>query len=247
MEMIWNCFKANMYKMVHSLLVVHMILPVLAVGVFTAYYMVSSMEAVEKVKLYLQFIAIIFPLVMAVIVTYVYENDFHAGYFQLFRMVPANKAWGHLGNLLSLLFLGGLAGMIAIVGFGALNRGLGLPIMFYMKAGCLLWMVNIVGYIIQYTVCYTWGKGVSIGLGIVGLLFAPLMCMEMGDKLWKIFPCSYGARMVTYFIMKNVSDEMSFYYNYLAHDYRLGSIVIAMITLICSGIFYVWGLLWRKS
>lgn len=248
MKMVWNCLKANTYKMVHSrLLLVHIVLPVLAVGVFTAYYRVSAMESVEKVTLYLQFIAITFPLIIALIVTYIYETDFHAGAFNLLRIVPANKAWGHVGNLLSLLFPGCLAEMIAIVGFGVFNREPGMSVNFYIKAGCMLWMVNIAVYIIHYMVCYTWGKGVSIGLGIVGLLFAPLMCLGIGDKLWKIFPCSYGVRMVTYFIMKSTSEEMSFYYNYLSHDYMLGGIIIAMLTLICGGIFYVWGLLWQKS
>lgn len=248
MKMMWNSFNANMYKMVHlGLLMVHIALPVLAVGVFTAYYMVSSMEEVEKVKLYLQFIALLFPLIMTIIVTYVYERDSYAGSFQLLRMVPANKVWGHLGNLLSMLFLACLASLLAVAGFGLLNRGLGFSVTFYIRVWCLLWAVNIVGYILQYMVCYTWGKGVSIGVGIVGMLLAPLMCLGIGDKLWKNFPCSYGVRMVTYFIMKNTSEETSFYYNYLVHDYRVGGMVVAMTTFMCTIAFYFWGVLWQKS
>ena len=115
--------------MYHSkLLWLHILLPLLVAVAFNIYFAWASKAESECFKLYLQFLAIIFPLMIAIGTTLVYEADFEAGEFQQLRMLAAQKIKGHLGNLTALLLFGGIASLLAVLGFGLLYRGIGISL-----------------------------------------------------------------------------------------------------------------------
>ena len=252
-KVIWRSIKSNIYKMYHSkLLWMHLLLPISAAIAFNAYFAVTFKTEVENVKLYLQFISILFPFMIAIVTTMVYEADLDAGGFQMFRMLPAKKWKGHLGNLTALLLLGLLASLLAVLGFGLFYRGGGnfsLPILFYLKTTGILFGVNVVGYFIQYVLCYTFGKGVSLSLGFVELLLGPLMYMRMGDFVWKWIPCSYGIRMISYYFGINTSNRnpQDYFLDYIANELGVGTKTIVGVTACTVILFYVWGNVWEGS
>lgn len=254
MKMIWVGIKSNLYKIVHSrLLWVHILLPIFSVTVFNLYFWGSSKTEVENVELYFQVIAILFPLMIAIVTTLMYEADCNAGGFQLLRMLPAKKANGHIANLFALIVFGSVAGLVAVIGFGVLYQGIGyfrtqsisfvLPMSFYVEIWGLLLSVNIVGYFIQYVLCYTFGKGVSLGVGIVGLLLVPLLYLGIGDFVWKWIPCSYGLRMLSYYFITNITvlNEPPYLIAYAVNEVETGTKMIIKITILTGVLFYIWG------
>lgn len=260
MNVIWRSTKSNLYKMCHSKLFwIHLMLPILAAVVFNAYFACNHKSELENAQLYLQVIAILFPIMIAIVTTLVYEADLSAGGCQIVHMLASKKSKGHMGNLFALLFLGSISSLLAVMGFGIIYQGIrlfffenqnfALPLAFYMKAMRILFLVNIAGYCIQYVLCYTLGKGVSLGLGIVGLMLGPLMYLRMGDVVWKWVPCSYGIRMISYYFIINTSgvNRSLYLVDYVIHELSMGSIFITVITVLSGIVFLIWGNVWEAS
>lgn len=249
MIMIWRSMKASLYKMVHAkLLWVHLLLPSAAAVICNLYFLSSVKTEWEEVQLYLQIIAMAFPLMIAVVTTMVYEEDYNAGECQLLRMLPSAKWKGHMGNLLALLGLGTVAVGLAVVCFGYVYRG-AWTIVFYGKAAGLLYAVNLAGYLIQYMVCYSFGKGMSLALGITNMLLSALMYMSMGDAVWRWIPCSYGMRMVSYYLLREVSaaELQTHIIDYVNHDWHMGIVTAAGVTVLLGLLFCIWADKWQGA
>ncbi|MBP3543266.1 MAG: lantibiotic immunity ABC transporter MutG family permease subunit [Lachnospiraceae bacterium] len=256
---VWRGVLANLYKLCHlKLLWVHIGLPLFAVVVFRLYFAVSHRAEAESVELYLQAVSMAFPLMIALVVTMVCESDRHAGGFQVLQIVPADRASGHIGNLAALLVLGMVASGIAVVGYygiGELSRGLGLSqsqklqLQFYVNLTLLLFSVNIASYLLQYVVCYTFGKGASLCLGVVGTLLAPLMYLGLGDGIWYWVLCSYGIRMVSYYLRMEMplQERNAEIMQYICTDFRVGAQRIVIVTILAGVLFYVWGKSWQGT
>ena len=278
MNVIWRCIKANLYKMYHSkLLWIHLLLPLAAAVICNFYFFTASWSELEAVKLYIQAVAIVFPLMIAVVTTLVYDADAESGSFCMFHTLADRKAKGHIGNLLALLLYGSMACALAVIGFGLLYRGgttflasasggcsgseSALPLSFYVEITWLLFSVHIVSYLLQYILCYTFGRGVSLGWGIVGLLLSPLLYLGIGDHIWKWIPFSYGIRMVSYdFIIKisdvgilsdfgintmNLDEYDRYFIEYVQQEWRAGAWTIAGVTVLFGIVFYLWGNKWE--
>ena len=54
---------------------------------------------------------------------------------------------------------------------------------------------------IQYLVVFYFGKGASIGIGIIGSLISALMLTGLGDGIWQVIPWAYSMRLSSYFIL----------------------------------------------
>lgn len=240
MKNIINNVKGNAYKILHSkILLVHILVPTVAVLIFGAYYSYSLWSEAEKVLAYMQVIAMAFPLMIAIVITMLYEMDLRSGGFANLLMVPYSKITAHLGNLLPMLLLGFCAEAYAIVGFGCVFRRMGytgIPILVYFEFALMMFGANISVYILQYIICYEFGKGISLGVGVLGTLLSPLLCMGIGDRIWKYIPCSYGIRFSTcsFRLKYNTIDRI------LKKDYQSGSIVALAVTILVFVLFLAW-------
>ena len=56
-----------------------------------------------------------------------------------------------------------------------------IEISFYYKETLIVFSSNILLYMIQYLVVFYFGKGASIGIGIIGSLISALMLTGLGD------------------------------------------------------------------
>lgn len=199
-----NYIKIDFYKFYHSNIIkVHFIIPVLAMIPFLVYYSVSPWNELDKVISYIQIISMSFPLIISIILNMVYEQE-ECGGFKYFLTTPNKKYLPHFSKLISIIILGLVSTFIAILGFGMMFYIMGndsIEISFYYKETLIVFSSNILLYMIQYLVVFSFGKGASIGIGIIGSLISALMLTGLGDGIWQVIPWSYSMRFSSYFIM----------------------------------------------
>ena len=185
-----NYIKIDFYKFYHSKIIkVHFIIPVLAMIPFLSYYSVSPWNELDKVISYIQIISMSFPLIISIILNMVYEQE---------KYLP------HFSKLISIIILGLVSTLIAILGFGIMFYIMGndsIEISFYYKETLIVFSSNILLYMIQYLVVFYFGKGASIGIGIIGSLISALMLTGLGDGIWQVIPWAYSMRLSSYFIL----------------------------------------------
>ena len=191
---------------------------------------------------------------VAVVITLVYEADCKAGRFQLLLATPGSKVKAHGSNLLAALMMGGVTIFGAILGFGILflKRKTGdeawlqaYHIGSFIEMAFLVAGVVISLYILQYIICYSFGKGVSLSIGAIGTLLAPLMLLGIGDRVWKLFPCCYAMRMVRYRLlvqMRTVENSVL-----ITQDYHRGGTVIFGGSLVLLVVFAIWSSRWQGN
>ena len=88
---------------------------------------------------------------------------------------------------------------------------------------------------IQYLAVFYFGKGASIGLGIVGSLISALMLTGIGDGIWPIVPWAYSVRLCSYFIMYNSSTLME--NQSIIHSMIM--MIIYMVTLLVLQLIFI--------
>lgn len=239
---------SNMYKTVHTkILWVHILMPLVGIGLAGSYLVYSSWTETEKIISYVQLLAAVFPLMAAVVVTMTYETDLRAGKFQNLLFVPCSKIVSYFGNLLSLLILGMAASILAVVGFGVfliLEGHQLVPLSVYMMVGSYLFATNIAVYLLQYMICYTWGKSISMGVGILGVVLSVLLAMGMGDEIWKYCLHSYGIRCSSYLLFRILKPEI---YRYIIEEHRIGLSFVIGITVLLFLAFCFWSFRWQGT
>lgn len=248
MKNLFNNIKANIYKLAHSkLLLLHLIIPILGISVFCAYYSYSPVSEKNKVFTFVQVIALTFPFMIAIATSMLYEQELKAGNFQCILSAPYSKITSHMGNLISLCLFGLFASVFTVLGFGIVFRIMGFitfSISFYFKVSLVLFLSNISLYILQYMICFTFGKGVSLSFGIVGTLLSPLLYLGLGNFIWKYIIFGYGIRISTYYLCKYTDIEA---FNRIAVDFKVGTITVMIITIILIAFITVWGEFWQDS
>ena len=196
-----NCLKADFYKFYHSNIIkLHLIIPIMGIITFLSYYLISPWSEVEKVMVYMQIVSMVFPLIISVIVNMVYEQEQEAG-FQYFLGIVNKRSIAHFSKLISIFVFGLISTIITILGFGITfylmgNNSVGIEL--YFRQSLVIFGSNIIIYMVQYLVVFSFGKGASIGLGIVGSLVSALMLTSIGDRIWYSVPWSYSIRLSSY-------------------------------------------------
>lgn len=246
MKNLFYMIKANIFKMLHSkLLYLHLIIPVVGVTVFTAYYSYSPWKEEAKVLIYLQAVAMAFPLMISIATTMMYEQEQKAGNFQNILSVPYAKVIAHWGNLLTLCLFGLLASILTILGFGGLFRIMGFDkfsILIYFKLVLVMFLSNVTLYVLQYIICFTWGNGISLSFGILGTLLSPLLYLGLGDFIWSYIPCGYAIRISTYYFNQYVDLNL---FHVILPDLKRGIMTIGIITIIILIYFVGWSNRWQ--
>ena len=167
----------------------------------SAYYSVSPWNELDKVISYIQIISMSFPLIISILLNMVYEQE-ECGGFQYFLTTPNKKYLPHFSKLKSIILLGLISTFIAIKGFGIMFYIMGndsIDISFYYKETLIVFSSNILLDMLQYLVVFYFGKGASIGIGIIGSLISALMLTGLGDGIWQVIPWAYSMRLSSYF------------------------------------------------
>ncbi|MCR1847977.1 lantibiotic immunity ABC transporter MutG family permease subunit [Paeniclostridium sordellii] len=203
----FNYLKADFYKFYHSNIIkIHLIIPIITVISFLSYYTISPWSELEKVMAYVQIISVSFPLIISIIVNMVYEQEEEAG-FQYFLGIADKKYFAHFSKLILMLILGLISTLIAILGFGIIFHLMGnslIEIDVYIKESLIVFGSSILLYMLQYLVVFYFGRGASIGIGIIGSTISALMITGIGEGIWTLLPWGYSIRLSSYFLIYNL-------------------------------------------
>ena len=184
------------------LLLMHIIVPIVGIMLFLAYYSYSPWSPVSKAEGFLEVLAVAFPTMIGIVCSMAVEQEAAAGNFQQMLTSPV-KLLPLFSMLTSLLILGFGAVLLAAGGFGAgfiaILHKVPFNLGFYLRAGCILFASSIFLYVFHIIVSLRFGKGASIGVGIMESLVSALFLTGLGNGRWQFVPCAWGGRLVSGF------------------------------------------------
>lgn len=241
-----NYLKSDWYKFLKSKIIIsHFLIPIIGVILMLTYFTLSPWSEIEKVSAYIQVISMAFPLVISIIITMVYEQEEEATGFQYFLSTPNKRYTPHISKLFLLFFFGIVATMISTLGFGivfnTINKD-GFSTLFYFILAIIMFISNIPLYMLQYLVVFYFGKGASIGVGIIGSLITALMMTGIGDGLWFILPWGYSIRLSSYFFQYEITNNLNWI---LQSEVKLAIISLITITVISMIFLIIFSIYWE--
>lgn len=236
---------ADLWKMKGtSVILAHILIPVITSGVFLLYYSFSPWDISTKVTAFYQAIGAGLPVLVGIFTASVMEQEQNAGGFQNLLSLP-KKQTAFLSKLLLLLILSLFSVLLAAIIFGfCFGQMIGNnmeSIVIHVLAALLLWGSSIPLYIWQMILAFQFGKGVSVSAGMISGLISALMLTGLGDYIWKILFVAWTGR-IPFTYLKMVFGEVG------ARDEFLtvipGYCVFTVISMIC---YLLWTLQWEGS
>lgn len=204
MLMLYRNMKADFLKLKRTPIVyIHILIPIIGASLFLLYYSISLWDTITKLITYIRTLAIIFPLLIGIITGIIAEQEEQAGSFQNMIMILKRKYISYFSKLLILLLLSVISITIAIFVFAFVFKNYSL--VFYTKLAGTLFLGNVFLYLLHLFISFRFGKGASIGLGIVGVLVAALMRTGLGDSIWEFIPWAWAIRLGDYVMLMELN------------------------------------------
>ena len=181
-----------------SITLAHILIPVITSGVFLAYYAVSAWNENTKIIAFYQAVGAGFPVLIGIFTASIMEQEQNAGAYQnLLTLRKKTTAFSSkvilllIFSLFSVFLAAGIFcfGFHKILGCSTVSTGT------YMMTVFVMWCGSIPLYIWQMLLAFRFGKGVSIGVGIISGLVSTLMLTNLGMYVWKYIPVSWTGRL----------------------------------------------------
>lgn len=239
MNELWRHIKGEIWKMRHTLLPwMHVLIPILGIGIFLLYYSFAAWSDEGKVSGYIQALSVVLPLVISVVCSMSVETE-ESGHFQTFlgtsvcRWNPLFAKWIFLSGIglgsVLLAVTGFAAGYGMMTGRTVLSAGdsLILAVTLWLGSGCT--------YLVHLFLNLAFSKAISLCAGTAELLISALFLTGLGEGRWHFFPCSWSGRWSGYLLLYWKDSNM------VSADYLMKSLEICvMVTLIVWGIILWW-------
>ncbi|WDV07887.1 lantibiotic immunity ABC transporter MutG family permease subunit [Lysinibacillus irui] len=216
-------------------LLTHLLVPLIISGIFLAYYTYSPWDFQGKVTAYFQGLACGLPIIIGLVCAMASEQEANAGHFQVMLATTNRKIMTYMAKLLLLLLfsLGAIFLSIAIfsIGFIELLHEVHFDYSFYSMAACILFGSHVIIYILHLFVSLQFGKGASIGLGIVEALLVALLLTGLGDSIWPFLPYGWSGHFISLWIIKSVGMDITLLEASLRHGIIacIGGILVTFI------------------
>lgn len=196
-----RCARAEFQKLRHTaILRVHVGIPLAGALVFLLYYATASWDPAAEVSGFLEVVSMLLPLAAGIVCGMAADQEDGAGRFQSVLAYPASRMIPWVGKIVTLVLLAVAALGIAVGVFGAVFRVAPLPL--YVAAFGGLAGGSVVLYVLHLVVGFRFGRGASIGLGIVETLTAALALTGLGDGIWYFLPCAWPGRLCDMLVME---------------------------------------------
>ena len=172
--MIGRSLNADLRKMKGtSVILAHLLIPIITSVIFLIYYSFSPWNENMKVIAFYQAIGAGLPVLIGIFTASVMEQEQNAGNFQnMLSLSKKGVAFISKLLLLLLLCLGSvlLTTLIFGTGFGRISSSNIGSMKVCILAALLLWGSSVPLYLWQLILAFQFGKGVSIGAGIISCL-----------------------------------------------------------------------------
>lgn len=193
MQTLIRCIRSDCRKLRHtSMLWIHVLIPTVTAILFLIYYSESSWKPESEISGYFEVIGASFPLMISLVCSKSIVQEEQAGSFQIMLCGIKSRAIVYLSKLILLLLMGTLSIALAIGVFAAGFKTAPFPL--YVRAAGLLIAGSVFLYILHLFVSFQYGRGASIGLGIMESLISALALTGLGDGKWYYLPCTWSAR-----------------------------------------------------
>ena len=210
---LYHNLKSDLYKSIHTpLWLIHLIIPIMGICMFLAYYSVSVWDEIQKLSAYIQILSVTFPVLIGIITSMAADAERNAGNFQQILFTPTAKYTPHLSKLILLVLFGFFSSVLALVGFGLGFMKMGytmFEIIFYFKVACLLTVSVLPLYLLHYIISFVFGNGFGIGLGIIGGLLSALLLTGLGDGIWWMLPWGIASRF-SHSLLQSILENVEF-------------------------------------
>lgn len=250
MGFLFNSIKSDFEKIKRqSILILHVVLPILAVIVFTVYYSYTHFNPASKASGFLEMATLLLPALIGVVSAMAVDQESSAGSFQ--HMLTSHiKIVPFLSKIIVTLLLGLSAMLILTCGFSTTFKYIlhqnPFGFSYYLYAAFILFLSSIFVYVLHFIVSFKFGGNASIGLGIFETLLAALFNTDLGSGKWMFMPCTWGMRFIMNFHKfmlktKNFSNGLS--------ELHLGILLCALGSIAITIFACLWFLNWegRKS
>lgn len=208
--MLGRSLNADLRKMKGtSVILAHLLIPIITSIIFLMYYSFSPWNENMKVIAFYQVIGAGLPVLIGIFTASVMEQEQNAGNFQNLLSLP-DKLAAFLSKLLMLLLLCMCAVLLTAIifgiGFGRISSSNIGSMKVCILAALLMWGSSVPLYLWQLILAFQFGKGVSIGAGIISGLISALMLTGLGDYVWKYVFVSWTGR-IPYTYLQDVLGE----------------------------------------
>ncbi|MGN1165281.1 MAG: lantibiotic immunity ABC transporter MutG family permease subunit [Lachnospiraceae bacterium] len=222
----------------------HILIPVITSGLFLAYYSLSVWSENTKIIAFYQAVGAGFPVLIGIFTASIMEQEQNAGVFQNLLSLQ-KKTLAFLSKVILLLIFSLfsilLAAGIFCFGFYIILGCSTVSIVTYMMAALIMWCGSIPLYIWQMLLAFRFGKGVSIGVGIISGLVSALMLTNLGMFVWKYVPVSWTGRL-PYIYLQFALGESG------AINEMYSVIPVFCVFTVISMIYYLfWAFRWEGS
>ena len=176
----------------------HILIPVITSGLFLIYYSFSAWNENTKIIFFYHAVGEGFPVLIGIFTASMMEQEQNAGAFQN-MLALQKKTAAFLSKVLLLLIFSMFSVLLTAVifgfGFCKIYENSTVSIGICMMAALIMWCGSIPIYIWQMVLAFQFGKGVSIGAGIVSGLVCALMRTGLGNFIWKYTFVSWTGRI----------------------------------------------------
>ena len=187
----------------------HILIPIIASGLFLLYYFFSVWNENTKVVVFYQAVGAGFPVLIGIFTASMIKQEQNAGDFQNLLTLQQKTA-AFLSKVLLLLISSMFSVLLTATTFGlGFCKILGSSIVsvgICMMTALIMWCSSIPIYIWQMILAFQFGEGVSVGVGILSGLVSALMLTGLGEYIWKYTFVSWTSR-IPYTYLKFVLGE----------------------------------------
>lgn len=222
----------------------HILIPVITCGLFFAYYSFSGWSENTKIIAFYQAVGAGFPVLIGVFTASIMEQEQNAGECQN-MLTLRRKTAAFLSKVLLLLIFSLFSFLLTAVIFGfGFHKILGcstVSIVTYMMAAFIMWCGSIPLYIWQMLLAFQFGKGVSIGVGIISGLVSALMLTNLGMFVWKYIPFSWTGRMPYTYLQIALGEAGA------VNEMKAVIPIFCVLTVISVVYYLYWAFHWEGS
>lgn len=222
----------------------HILIPVITSGLFLAYYSFSVWSENTKIIAFYQAVGAGFPVLIGIFTASIMEQEQNAGVCQNLLTLP-QKTVAFLSKVILLLIVGLLSVLLTIgifyFGFYKILGHGTVSIVIFMISALIMWCGSIPIYIWQMLLAFQFGKGVSIGAGIISGLVSALMHTNLGMFVWKYVPVSWTGRL-PYTYLQIASGESGG-----INEMKSVIPVFCVFTVISMVYYLLWAFHWEGS